>query len=162
MPYTNKRKALSEKQAFEKIQSYCAYQERSKKDVLEKLYEFGLTKDVTEAIINKLISENFLNESRFGQSFARGKFRMKKWGKNKIVQELMRKGLSEKEISNSLKEIDEESYLHSLESLLTKKNELLKDEDKYKKIQKLAAFAIRKGYEQELVWEKIKELFAEY
>jgi regulatory protein len=38
--------------------------------------------DEIDTIIVKLIQDNFLNESRFACSFARGKHRIKFWGKS--------------------------------------------------------------------------------
>ena len=67
-----------------------------------------------------LIQENYLNESRFAQSFARGKFRIKKWGKQRIVRELKQRQLSDFTIRLALKEITEEDYHNTLYALAEK------------------------------------------
>ena len=74
------------KQARMKAQAYCAYQERYQQEVRDKLYEWGLWKKDVEEIIARLVSDNFINEERFAQSFVRGKHNYKFWGKNRIVK----------------------------------------------------------------------------
>src|SRR5690606_40103744 len=76
------RKILTPAEAKIKIASYCAYQERCQKEVRDKLYEYGLHSHEVENLITSVILEGFLNEERFAKAFARGKFRIKKWGRS--------------------------------------------------------------------------------
>src|SRR5687768_10604150 len=98
-------KKLTKQEAETKIQRYCAYQERCHQEVRGKLYEYSLFKDEVEDILTNLITEGFLNEERFAKAYAGGKFRMKKWGRLKIIHELEIKGLSKNCIHAGLKEI---------------------------------------------------------
>ena len=84
----NKIKSYTLAQAQKKLEYYCAYQERCHKEVIAKLRTLGMIPSVIDKIISELIKANYLNETRFTQSFVRGKFRIKKWGKNRILQEL--------------------------------------------------------------------------
>ncbi|MEP6950683.1 MAG: hypothetical protein ABI863_15465 [Ginsengibacter sp.] len=60
-----------------KIKHYCGYRERSRAEVKNKLYSFGLhRKDVDEIIVD-LTGESYVNEERFAVNFAGGKFRIK-------------------------------------------------------------------------------------
>src|SRR6476661_294647 len=104
-------KRLTKGDALKKIKSFCSYQERSHKEVKDKLYSYGLYKVETEEIISTLIEENYLNEERFAKQFAGGKFRMKQWGRKKIIYELQQKQVNKVNIKTALKEIDEEQYL---------------------------------------------------
>ena len=79
---------------WQKIKHYCAYQERCHGEVRNKLYSFDLKKKNVEDIIARLIEEDYLNEERFALAFARGKFRMKRWGKEKIFFALKQKHFS--------------------------------------------------------------------
>ena len=79
-----KQAAYSLDEAQKKIEHYCAYQERCHQEVVQKLRQMKMIPQAIDVIIGKLIQENYLNETRFAQSFARGKFRIKKWGKDKI------------------------------------------------------------------------------
>jgi len=88
------QKSYTLTEATKKMESYCAYQERCHKEVRQKLYDMRMIPEATELIITGLIEENYLNEERFATSFARGKFRIKKWGKNRITQELKQRNIS--------------------------------------------------------------------
>ena len=71
-----------------KVQSYCSYQERCQQEVRDKLYQWKLSDEKAELIIKQLIEDDFINDERFAINFARGKFRIKKWGRIKIKSEL--------------------------------------------------------------------------
>lgn len=151
-----KRPTLTE--ARQKIYRYCAYQERSHHEVRDKLYGYGLLKDEVEEILSHLITEGFLNEERFAKAFAGGKFRMQKWGRLKITHELEARGLTPNCIKAGLKEIDEQSYLLTLREILSRKSKELPEEGNvFVRRDKLARYAIQKGYEPELVWSLLKK-----
>lgn len=152
-------KKLTPLQAKEKILRYCAYQERCHDEVRDKLYSFGLYKSEVEEIITDLITENFLNEERFAKAFAGGKFRMKKWGRLKIVHELEAKSISKYCIKSALKEIEEGDYIQTLEKLLKEKSNQVEEPNIFVKRDKLSKYVIQKGYEPDLVWKTIKEIF---
>lgn len=152
------KKKLTVQQAKEKINRYCAYQERSHLEVRNKLYEFGLMRDEIDEIITHLISENYLNEERFAKAFAGGKFRIKKWGRIKIVNALESKGLTKNCIKIGLKEIDDDDYLKTLSTILESKAEVITDENIYVRRDKLSQYAIAKGYEADLVWKMLKTI----
>ncbi|HRD43896.1 MAG TPA: RecX family transcriptional regulator, partial [Ferruginibacter sp.] len=101
---------IGKEKAWQKIKHYCAYQERSHKEVKEKLYGFGLYKAEVELLLTQLIEENYLNEERFATAFAGGKFRMKQWGRQKIKYELKQKQVSDYCIKKALAAIDGEQY----------------------------------------------------
>ena len=145
--------------ALAKIYRYCAYQERSHREVKNKLFEYGLRSSEVDEILAQLIIEGFLNEERYAKAFAGGKFRMMKWGRLKIQRELEMEGLTPRCITRGLAEIDSKDYSKTLASLLKKKSTLVTEANPFKKKNKIAQFAIGKGYEPELVWQSIKNLF---
>lgn len=151
-------KTLSAQQVKQKIERYCAYQERSHQEVRKKLYDFGLYRDDVEEMLSSLITEGYLNEERFSKAFAGGKFRMKKWGRNKIAHALEGKGVSQNCIRIGLKEIDEQEYVAALRALLKQKASGLEEDSVYVVRDRLSRFAIQKGYEPDLVWREINEL----
>ena len=69
---------VSKDDALKKLQRYCVYQERCHQEVRQKLLDLGIYGDDLEDIIVELIEDNFLNELRFAQMYAGGKFRIKK------------------------------------------------------------------------------------
>ncbi|CAM4183233.1 regulatory protein RecX [Gillisia limnaea] len=153
MKSTAIQKSYTVKEATLKLAQYCAYRDRSHKEVEEKLREMRMIPAACEQIIIKLLQEDFLNEERFARSFVRGKFRIKKWGKIKIKQELKFREISAPLIKMALGEIEEKEYLNTLYLLAEKKAAVLKDEDPFKKRKKLTNFLLQKGYESSLVYE---------
>ncbi len=146
------------KEAQQKIEHYCAYQERCHTEVIEKLRSFRLTTDEIDEIIVKLIADNFLNETRFACSFARGKHRIKQWGRIRIVNELKLRQISQFNITQALKEIQEEEYFSNFENLAEKTWDSISEKNSLKKRKKFCDTLLRKGYESDLVYEKVKAL----
>ena len=140
------------------MEHYCVYQERCHQEVVQKLKGFGMIPQVIDHIVAHLINENYLNEERFAKSFARGKFRIKKWGKNRIVNELRARNISRFIIQSALKEIPEGDYLDTLESLATKRLSEIKETHPQKRKKKLADYLLYRGWESHLVYNQIKEL----
>lgn len=145
---------------LQKAAAYCAYQERTQDEVKKRLQKWNVWGEEADEIIAELIVQKYISEERFAKTYAGGKFRMKNWGKLKIKQELNRRGLSEYSIREGMNEIGDEAYRYSLRELLIKKKALLdgKEPDAFKRKQKLARFALGKGYESEMVWKMIEEL----
>jgi regulatory protein len=140
-----------------KAEKYCVYQERAQQEVREKLYTMGLHQRDVENIIAELISNNFLNEERFANTYALGKFRQKGWGKIKIKQALKLKRVPEGLIKKALQQIDLDDYLIRLKGILEKKAALLKEKEPYKRSYQLKQYAFGKGYEGNLVADILKD-----
>jgi regulatory protein len=153
-----KNKRLTPVEALSKAYRYCAYQERSHSEVKNKLFSFGLHSDEVDQVLSRLITEGFVNEERFAKAFAGGKFRMQKWGRIKIENELNALGISRNCIQRGMKEILDDDYKKTLQQLLKKRNDLSSESDPFKKRNKLAQYAIGRGFEPELVWRMIKEI----
>ena len=152
-------KKLTPGQAAQKIKQFCTYQERSHSEVKEKLYLYGLYSKEVDVIVSSLVEENYLNEERFAIQFAGGKFRMKKWGRNKIKYELKQKQVSEYCIKKALKEIDDDDYITALNVLFEQKLKTLKSEKNiFIKKKKLQVFLLQKGYETDLIRELINKM----
>lgn len=151
-------KRLTKEQAWQKIKHYCAYQERSHSEVKQKLYGFGLYKSEVEELLSKAIEEDYLNEERFAQLFAGGKFRMKQWGKVKIVYELRQKGVSQYNINKALKLIPDADYSQALHQLAESKWQQLKGEHYLTRQAKAMSYLLQKGYEPALAQQTIKQI----
>ncbi len=151
-------KNLTPDAAFTKLKHYCAYQERSHVEVKEKLYSYGLRKTDVEILLSRLIEENYLNEERFAKLFAGGKFRMKKWGRVKIVYELKQKRISSYNIKQALEEIDEEQYQSVLRKLVEERWKKLKNEQHIVRQAKTQQYLLQKGFESNLIRIAISEV----
>ena len=142
-----------------RLERYCGYQERCHKEVRKKLKEMRMIQAAADQIIAHLLEHNFLNETRFAQAFARGKFRTKKWGRNRIVRELKMRDISQYNIKLALKEISEADYLATFHELSEKRwQQLNSEENLQRKKKKFADYLLYRGWESQIIWAKIKEL----
>lgn len=122
---------------YKKILRYCAYQERCPNQVRLKLKQMGVSASDSTLILQRLETENFLNEERFARSYVRGKFRMNGWGRIKIRNGLSAQGVEPSLLSQALREeIDPEQYRERLHRILSEKG---------------PKTALSRGFEPELV-----------
>ena len=147
-------------EATKKIEGYCAYQDRCHKEVVQKLRDMKMIPMAIDQIVTRLIQENYLNEERFAKSFARGKFKIKKWGKKRIVNELKLREITKYNITIALKEIDELEYIKTLDGLAKKRLLQISETNIQKRKKKLADYLLYRGWESHLVYGKLKELIS--
>lgn len=146
------------KEALQKLEHFCAYQDRCHDEVVTKLYTLKMSPEEIDSIIVKLIEDNFLNETRFACSFARGKHRIKHWGKIRIVNELKIRHISTANINLALKEISPDEYEATFNQLSQRCWENLTEGNPLKKRKKFCDYLLRRGYESNWVYDKVKEL----
>lgn len=142
-----------------KLEHFCAYQERSLQEVEKKLANFQISSAEKQQVIALLKQNKFLDESRYLTAFVKDKFNLRRWGKIRISIELKRKGYKESEIAEVFEEeLSDEAYNKALLTVLKIKNRSLHEEDIYKRKQKLAKFALSRGFEMFLIWPAIDKL----
>jgi regulatory protein len=148
---------FSIKVAIQKAEYFCAYQERCHEEVVTKLRSMKMDSDEIDQIMVHLIGENFINEERFACSFARGKHRIKHWGKIRISNELKFRNISQTLINTALKEISPEEYLETFHALAERNWESIRERSLLQKRKKFCDYMLRRGFESNLVYEKVKE-----
>ncbi len=157
--FAAKKVVYTYEQALDALQDYCAYQDRCHKEVRQKLRALQFFGDLAEEVICELIRENYLNEERFARSFARGRFKMKRWGRQKITRELKQKDVSAYCIKKGLSEIEDEEYDAVMERELLRRDRLeRKGLHPYLRRRKLADYMFQRGFESHLTWEMINRL----
>ncbi len=140
-----------------KLEAYCAYQERCIYEIEQKLWQWKIPLQDHNILISDLISNNFLNEERFAEAYASGKFKIKKWGKLKIKAHLKMKHISEFSIKKALNQIDINEYQKTLQHLAIKKWEQVSG-NQWEKLSKLKRYLSNKGYESSL----LEDIFKTY
>lgn len=143
------------KEVLLKLEHFCAYQERCHSEVVSKLYSLKMTPDEIDPIVVQLIENNFLNETRFACSFARGKHRIKSWGRIRITNELKLRHISTFNINLALKEISPEEYETTFDSLSEKCWNSITEKNTLKKRKKFCDYMLRRGFESFLVYDKV-------
>lgn len=156
MPFTAKRpiKTDDPRRAFELMARYCAFRERSRLEVVRQLdVRTQLEPEAKEQIIEQLVAEGFLNETRFAHAFARGKYNGRAWGRQKIKDAMRQKGIPDAQIREALEEVtDEAGYLLTMRNQLEKRHRLFPEElPKEERFHRLFLYGLRKGYEVDLM-----------
>lgn len=155
-------KIMSYDKALQKAMWYCSFQERCQLDLENRFRAWNVEKENWDKLLDYLIDENYLNEQRYIEAFVRGKFRIKKWGKNKIKMGLIDKRIfNESLITEAFEtEVDEQEYLKTLHGLIEQKSNLLNEPDKLIERDKLYRYLLNKGYESELVSTALTNYFS--
>ncbi|KOS07301.1 recombinase RecX [Flavobacterium akiainvivens] len=151
-------KTYTVEEAKRKMEQFCAYQERCHEEVVQKLRGMRMIPEAIDAVMGHLIEHKFINEERFARSFARGKFRIKQWGKKRIVLELKARGISKYNIDSALQEINPDEYLETFYALAQKQWEATREANLQKKKKKVGDFLLRKGFESNLVFDELARI----
>ena len=154
------RNVLSLDELKNRMERYCAYQERCHQEVKTKLRKIGAFGDDSDVVISHLIKNDYLNETRFAVLYARSKFSIKKWGKKRIINELKQRKITIYNINKSLEQITEEDYILTFNTLagkrwkqIKKKKEPLSQQKK-----KLINYLQYRGWENDLIFELLNKL----
>lgn len=139
--------------ALDKAMAQCSQREFCRDDIRRRLSLWGIEDNDSEKIIEILINENFINESRFAAAFARDKFKYNKWGKIKIASHLRSRKLPPDIIRTALDSIDSEQYNKTLYDLIESHRRTVKAKNQYNLKAKLLRFGLSKGFESSLLYE---------
>lgn len=150
---------LTPEKAYAQAAERCSVRECCRADWQQKWRRAGLSDGDTEKVLMRLENEGFIDENRYARAFVHDKLNYEHWGRVKIRAALQQKGVSRSDISEALDTIDEEVYEQILKDVLTIKSRTLKEPEGYAKKQKLARFAIGRGFEASHVfrWLDISE-----
>ena len=153
-----KKQSFTVKEAQKKLEHYCTYQERCHQEVVNKLRELGMIPLAIDTVVSKLIRDNYLNEARFAQSFARGKFRIKKWGKIRIKRELKARQVSDYNIKRGLKEIPENDYNNTFWFLFEKRKKAVDGNNPLTQKKKIISYMVYRGWETQKIYEALQDI----
>jgi len=140
-----------------KAMALCSKREYCSDDIRSKLRSWGAGEADSEKIISTLISENFLNETRYASAFVRDKFNYNKWGKVKIAAHLRAKQISPGIITSALILIDNELYMRTMKEIITSHRRHVKAKNKFDLKGKLLRFGLSKGFESNLLYDILND-----
>ena len=145
------KQQLSESEVLEKLRSYCAYRERATSEVIARARELGLPTNKIDTAIDQLSKEDFIDDQRFAELYARSKFRQNGWGRYKIRAGLMEKRVASNYVELALAELDQEAYEKQARELIERFKHEGYAADRI--FQKMKA----KGYEGDIVYSLLQE-----
>lgn len=152
----------SPEQALAALRRYCAYRERNRREVWSKLSGWGFSAVAAEELIQRLVGEGWLHQQRYATAFAGGKFRVNRWGKQKIRMALRHQKVAESDIAVALENLHTEEYLQGLAELMHRKWRSLSSETDLRiRRFKTQQYLLRKGYENERIIPLLQSLAEE-
>lgn len=147
---------ISPAEALNKAAAYCSLCERCINEVRKKLAAWGIAPIEQNKIIERLITEKFIDEERYCRAFVNDKIRFNHWGKIKITAALREKQIDKKYISSAIDNIDENEYMQILRDILITKQKEYKGKEDFATKQKLIRFAASRGFEPTKILQIIK------
>lgn len=145
------------KAALTKAMALCAGREYSSGDIRNKLNSWGIGDDDSDRIINKLVNENFINDTRYASAYVTDKFRQNKWGKIKIASQMRARGIPDEIIKSALDKIDDEEYRNVLNDLIKVYRKSVKAKNQYDLKGKLIRFGLSRGFESSLLYDVLDD-----
>lgn len=149
------------KRMLEKAQALCSRKEKCLFDIRTKLSQWGAPPEMIPSIEKELLSDKFIDESRFALNFARDKARFNKWGPKKIEMSLRAKRISDEDIKVALTEVEPFTNCDTLADLIFKKAKTIKYSDKYELKSKLVRFGLSRGFDYNEILKAISSLSLE-
>lgn len=148
---------IDKKKAVEKAERICMLQEKCIADIRQKFYDWRVNPAHHEEIIQSLIKDKFIDETRYVESFVKDKLNINKWGKTKIRFALFQKKIDENIIDHELNKISDSEYKTLIKNELRKKINTIKSLDYAVLKNKLLQFGSSRGYELEFLYPIIEE-----
>ena len=153
----NVSRVLNFEQGLQRAAGLCCQSEHCVADITEKLLRWGVSREDSERIIDRLIDEKYIDESRYALAYVRDKVRFSHWGRVKIKSMLRMLRVSEQDISNAFDSFDEDEYLGVLENVIESKRRTLPEAESYASRVKLIRFALQRGFEMHEITKFISE-----
>ncbi len=141
----------SPEQALSSLMRQCARAERSSGDALRLMARWGVAPDQRIEILQRLISDKFIDDRRYAEAYMREKLNLSGWGARKIASSLRAKGVAEGIVSELISDIDRSSMGERLYSKLERKFATVKGKDSYDRKSKLIRYGISLGYDYDMV-----------
>ena len=149
---------MSREEAYRRLTARCSTKECCVWEVREKMRNWNIPRVEEESLVEQLLAEKYIDESRYCRAFVNDKFRFDGWGRIKIGYTLRQKMIDSLTVSQSLQSIDEEEYCECLMKLLKSKMRSLKALPPHAQCEKLMRFALSRGFEPHLISKSLKEL----
>jgi len=144
-------KEVTEQGAYLQLAQLCARSEHCQWELLEKMQRWEMSEEAQARVMQRLVSERYVDDERYARAFVRDKVRYNKWGRRKVEQGLWLKHIDEDIRERVLDEVDDEEYLSVLRPLLRQKRRSTRAASDYELNQKLVRFALGRGFTYDII-----------
>ena len=144
-------KEVTEQGAYLQLAQLCARSEHCQHDLLEKMRRWEMSDEAQAHVMQRLVSERYVDDERYARAFVHDKIKYNKWGSRKVEQALWQKRIEDDIRQQVLSEVDDEEYLSILRPLLKQKRRSTKAENDYELNRKLVRFALSRGFTYDII-----------
>ena len=144
-------KQKTETDAYLTLAALCAQAEHCQYEMLEKMRRWEMPEEEQARVMQRLVSERYVDDERYARAFVKDKVRYNKWGRRKVEQALWQKHIDDDIRQRVLDEVDDEEYLNVLRPLLKQKRKSTKAANDYELNQKLVRFALSRGFTFDII-----------
>lgn len=158
VPSPRERRTKTPDEAYEALTRLCARAEKSTGDAMRLMATWGVAESERPRVLQRLVSQRFIDDARYASAFVREKTRLSGWGAYKIRTALQRKGVAQSLIDEALAEIDPETVSDRLRTQLERKIRTVKYASNYELKTKLIRYGLSLGYAYEAVRDTVADL----
>lgn len=144
-------KEVTEQGAYLQLAQLCARSEHCQYDMLEKMRRWEMSDEAQARVMQRLISERYVDDERYARAFVKDKIRYNKWGRRKVEQALWQKHIDKNIQQQVLNDVDDQEYLDVLRPLLKQKRKSTKAASDYEMNQKLVRLALSRGFTYDII-----------
>ena len=141
---------MTGQQAYQKLTALCARSEHCQQEMLEKMRQWGVSAEEQAQVMERLVSERYVDDERFARAFVNDKVRYNKWGRRKVEQALWMKHIDKEIATRVLDNVADEEYLATLRPMLKQKRKALGDIGPQERV-KLIKFALSRGFTMDII-----------
>ena len=141
----------TEQEAYLTLSALCAQAEHCQWEMTEKMRRWELTEEAQARVMQRLVSERYVDDERYARAFVKDKVRYNKWGRRKVEQALWQKHVDESVRQQVLDEVDDDEYICILRPMLQQKRKSTKASSDYELNGKLIKFAMSRGFTMDII-----------
>ena len=139
------KRTKTPEQALASLMNLAAKSEKCSADALRLMRGWGVAEGDAQRVLQRLISERFIDDSRYAAAFVREKINLSGWGAYKIAAALRRKGIDGATIAAAMAENGDVDMSDRLMQLLERKVRIAKAKNSSDLRAKLFRYAAGQG-----------------
>jgi regulatory protein len=133
---------------------FLSYRPRSRAEIEKKLHDKEFDETIVAAVLVDLARLGYVNDALFAREWARGRIRLRGFGRRRIGQELKAKGIDPEIIRETFAEVfGETSEIETAMQVAEKKLKTMQHVEPEARKRRLAGLLERKGYAFDVIRE---------
>lgn len=155
------KRTKTPEQALRTLMDLCAKSEKSGGDARRLLARWGVEPEQREEIVQRLVREKFIDDSRYAEAYVRDKINLSRWGVYKIRAGLRAKQIPDEVIDAALRQADAGTMRGRLAGLLENRMKTVRAKNSYELRGKLLRYGAGLGFDYQDVVDAVDRLVRE-